>query len=787
MRKFSPYIIILVVIVGLFTPTHVAHASWWNPLTWIDGVPLVSDMFNGFITIAMGTIVGFLSFFLWLSGQMLDMTLNYTIIDMSARIEGGVLSDGTTATAMTGINVAWRTIRDVMNILFIFFLLYEAVLLIIGVRQRDKVGKFVGFLVLSALLINFSLFFTKVLIDASNVVTIGIYNSILGPRAGERDLLGFPYGLSNPIVRNMGVTRFYSGFNPFDDQTTFRGKGSTDILIMGLGTSLIIVVACFVFFVVSILFLIRYLILIILLMLSPVAFMGMAFPAMKKYSDDWWDSLKGQLLFPPLYMILTWVVLTLIGSAGFTTNVLANDPTLAIGNKSPGSVSLIINFILVAGLLIASLIIAKKTASQGAKMIGEVTKNATVLAGGAVMGGAARLGRNTAGRWGAGALDDEELKKKAAEGNVRARIQLAAADKFSKASFDVRGAPGIGGLAKTTGVDLGKYDPKKDNFAAIKKAQAEKYEERAKLYKPNDAKYENAKKQDEQARKEAQEKQKNKAWEAETNAHFNSAEWKNTAEGKAEAEALKAKEDAEKAKQNLTDDQTKLADLQKKLDTNTIIGAEVQIKEDMEKLRSEIATKQKGTADLQKLADEKSKAIDVANEARKKYSADAKVAIDKVANKDYKGAEEALNKTYQDRVDNMARRVTRQPELDGNGNPIPGIGDRIQSKADNYGLGGVVGTARKTGGAVSRASTYLGLGTFVGGVANVVSGGTINMPNSRTDREAYARKIKGVVKGKKSAKDLVDDLLKETGEKKDEAPAAAPEPTPPATPETPTT
>lgn len=765
MKKLYPYTLILIVVCVLLLPTQV-HA--WNLSIFPDPLEFVAAFLAVVFNAIMGVMIWLLGFF----GMLLNFILNYTIVEMNDRL-----------IELNGINAAWVVVRDLVNISFIFLLLYEAVLLIVGQRNTQNVAKTIGMLVLSALLINFSLFFTKVLIDSSNVVTIGMYNSILKTACVDgRESCG----LSDPFSKYLGINTIFSSDNP---PSMNAEMGIPALIVFFVGSFILLLATAFVFFVVSVIFFVRYIVLIILLMLSPIAYLGMAFPSIKKHSGEWWDSLKGQLLFGPIYMIFTWLILRLIATPGFIKGAVNLNQAFDMSQPqpSPDAIGMIIKFVIIIALMIYSLIISKKVASEGSNMIGKLTGNATAFAGGAVMGGAARIGRNTAGRWGAGALDNDELKKKAAEGNVRARIQLAAADRFSKSSFDVRGAPGFAGLAKTSGVDLGKYDAKKDNFAAIKKAQADKMEEKAKLYKPTDARYDEVKKKDKETREKAKEDIKNEAWKVQTEAYFASDEWKNTAEGKIDAEAWKIKEDLDKATIETGADAKKMAELNEKLvdaQKTGIIGSEVQVKEDIERLRQEMATKRKNTEDLQTLANQKKEAIDKAINDRKKYSKNTEDTIRKMANDNYKGAEEALNQEYQGRVDNMARRVTGQPELDEKGKPIPRIADRIQSKAADYGLGGAVNVVRKTGRAVGAASAYVGLSTFAGGVVNVVSGGTINMPNSKTDREAYARKIKGVVKGKKSVADLVKEAVEQNGEQPAETAKPEPEPTPPATPPT---
>ncbi|MBI5139582.1 hypothetical protein HZA26_03160, partial [Candidatus Nomurabacteria bacterium] len=74
-------------------------------------------------------------------------------------------------------NDAWVVVRDLSNIFFILVLLYIAVKVILNLGGHD-VKKMISQVVIMALLINFSMFFTKVVIDASNILALIFYNKI---------------------------------------------------------------------------------------------------------------------------------------------------------------------------------------------------------------------------------------------------------------------------------------------------------------------------------------------------------------------------------------------------------------------------------------------------------------------------------------------------------------------------------------------------------------------------------------------------------------------------------
>src|SRR3989344_2855435 len=671
--------LMLIVLVGIFIPTHSAQAWCITPTGCLE------DMGRA---VAVG-ILTLMSFITGIAGYFLNFVLQYTIVDMQTNLSG-----------LTGINIAWKVMRDLMNMAFIFLLVYEGIKMIIGLSDTTKVKKFISMIVLASLLVNFSLFFTKVLIDASNVVTIGFYKVIITPPA---DLVGPPkesYGLSDPIMKALGLQSLYGK----DGEADFAaGKGFGGIMIFMIGSSLIFIVAAFVFFAVAILFIVRYVTLIILLMLSPVAYMGMALPFMKKYADDWWDALNSQLLFAPLYMIMTWVTLTLMSSDGFLVQKKFTE-IFNSGTQQPEftSMGLILNFAVIIGLLLSSLIIAKSTSSKGSKHIADATGKLTSFAGGAVMGVAARFGRSTVGRAGNAIVGSERLKNlsyqkdsegklvRDAEGNlvektgfggfasrIATKATIKTGDKAAKSTFDVRATGKFQDVSKAAGMNFGKApDAKKVNFQKDLEAKAQKQADYAKLLKPTDAAKDKMKDSDEQRQLKE-----------------NEARTK-TEHDKGQKELDKMNKDQE--------------ELKKELEKAVLPESKAAIQEKITALENDIKTK---SVDVEKLKT----ASKTAEESRKK-------------------AEREIENLWESRVNAYAKTFENEKGMRWFKN--------IAKVGTGVGLGDLTGIGGSVGG--------LGGSTFI---------------TTKADNQEIARKVRGVLKEKKKPKNLKElkDNLEKAG------------------------
>ena len=109
-------------------------------------------------------------------------------------------------------------------------------------------------------------------------------------------------GLSDAFQQSIGLQGFFAEEGV---ETNFSkiSKGGDDYAMLTIGVmgSILFLITTFVFLAVSVMFVVRYIVLIVLLMLSPIAYMGMALPVMKENASRWWASLNGQLLFGPIY------------------------------------------------------------------------------------------------------------------------------------------------------------------------------------------------------------------------------------------------------------------------------------------------------------------------------------------------------------------------------------------------------------------------------------------------------------------------------------------------------
>ncbi|MDB5194816.1 MAG: seg, partial [Parcubacteria group bacterium] len=390
------------------------------------------------------------SLLVYLSGMVLNWSVEYSVINMKANY------------AAANIDAVWTVMRDLANMGFIFVLLYTAIMTIFG---QGKYKETITKMVVAALLINFSLFITKAIIDASNVLSLLFYNAI---SPGVNVTNAASVGISSSFMNALGIQGLYKATSLLS---------GTKMVIIGAAGSVIYLISAFTFLAVAAMFMIRFIVLLFVAALSPLMFVGSIFPGAGGYTKQWWSALTSQAFFAPVYFMMTWVTLKvaqgLFHGGGDIAGAVVGKQVGSTFTADPSAAQTLVGFVIIIGFLIGSLMIAKSTSGKAA---GGVTKMAFAWAGGATLGMAGRVGRGTIGRAGAQLASSETVKNAIEKGGVAGaagRLALLAGNKGAKSSFDLR-ATGIGGMLDGGKVKRGtsfEQDVKNRNKATLERAR----------------------------------------------------------------------------------------------------------------------------------------------------------------------------------------------------------------------------------------------------------------------------------------------------------------------------
>ncbi len=412
----------------------------------------VGSFINGIFSTLVQYLLKFVALLTGIAGLILNGAIYYTVVNAKNAYNLKVIND------------VWKVVRDLCNMSFIFILVYEGILTILG--KSNGAQKVIVRVVTIAILINFSLFATRLAIDASNLFTLTIYDAI-APNAAAQGLsqttTSWPtqWGLANAFMQQLKLQTIYD-LNKISGLTGF---GS--IFVVGLMGVVMLLIATFVFFAVGLLFLIRYVVLILLLILSPFAFVASLLPSMfQRYGKQWTDALIGHATFPPVYMFMTYITLkilsavmdpTVIGPSGPIANGIPTGGTT--GTELTGAVAPIFGtfagFTIVIILLIISLTTAKEMASKAGSGVGTLVGKATGWAGGATFGALGLAGRGTFGA-AASRLAQSERFQQIAANNVVGQFALNRTNRLAQSSFDFRASRAANATLGAVGVNMGK-------------------------------------------------------------------------------------------------------------------------------------------------------------------------------------------------------------------------------------------------------------------------------------------------------------------------------------------
>ena len=331
---------------------HVANAGWLADYS-ADWLYTITAGLSQLIFTAAG-------WFISLCGVLLNGV-------MIATLNMKTIVDNTPAVA-----IAWRTIRDFSSIFIIFMLLFASIKMILGAKDHD-LGSLIKNIIIAGLLINFSLFGTKLLIDASNIISCSFYTA-MAPQSGACSANNAAIsdafsstGLSNIFMQSLDIQAVAP------DATTLKEKVNVhlSITLANLGSSVLMIIAGISFLVAALMFAIRIGVLILLMAFSPIYFIAMIMPQVAPYAKKWSGALYSMCIFMPVYLFLMYIAISIINDPGFFAFAhLKTGQTTGI--LSAHTVGIYLQYMIAFLMINAPLVAAISVANEGADFVGKM-------------------------------------------------------------------------------------------------------------------------------------------------------------------------------------------------------------------------------------------------------------------------------------------------------------------------------------------------------------------------------------------------------------------------------
>jgi len=425
----------------VFLPASLGLSSRYSLKT---SVAVFSLFFIPFFVYAAEGVFEMASWFAVTSAGLLDVTVKFTADVNSYKIPG--------------ITIAWEVFRDLANMGFIFILLYVAFMTVLQIGGVDA-KRLVASVIIVGLLVNFSFFLTGAVIDVGNIIGGFIYETLT-------PMVDTPDGPKEALLGET-LTGALKTSTIFDEES-YVGKNITlnNLSLIFLLGAVFFFISAFVFLAAAILFITRTVVLMLVLILSPIAFVAAVLPKTQGVWQKWISALVGNTAVLPIFLLLIAVVVLIAGDdslfneassnavrnnpvgvtqdanqalAGAFINKDSSDPTQTTTILSYSAI--MVNFMIIIGLMIAALKISQAAAGSAgaavAKVGGRITRGVVGVGAAAGAGAAALAYRQTAGRIAARRAQDPALQKRA-ETDRGARLKLKAYQGIAGSSGDIR-------------------------------------------------------------------------------------------------------------------------------------------------------------------------------------------------------------------------------------------------------------------------------------------------------------------------------------------------------------
>ncbi|EKE18435.1 MAG: hypothetical protein ACD_9C00337G0001 [uncultured bacterium] len=210
----------------------------------------------------------------------------------------------------------WIMVRDLLNMTFILILLFAAFCTIFQVDKWNLKKVWLNILI-NALMVNFSYPIARFFIDVSNVAFYYFVNNLFS---------------STTVVTGSGIFAMFGASSGMGELLAPSRYADFDVAYI-IAMIVIVFLMGMTLLVIAALFVVRLIALSMLIMFSPVGFVGYIFPATASYADDWWKKLFSYSFFAPIMIFIMAIALKITEAIGkenmqsFMTNASANAPT----------------------------------------------------------------------------------------------------------------------------------------------------------------------------------------------------------------------------------------------------------------------------------------------------------------------------------------------------------------------------------------------------------------------------------------------------------------------------
>ncbi len=286
--------------------------------------------------------------------------------------------------------VGWFMVRDLANMFFIVALLVIAFSTMLGFENYAWKKSLVQ-LIMAAILINFSRLILGLFIDVSHVITLTFLNAVEGAAGGN-------------LINMLQLDKILQ----ISTNSSAAGNESIHLdLLAGAAAALIFsIISLFTIGAYAFLMLVRVLILWMLIILSPLAFVLSALPQTNSYAKEFWGEFTKYIIVGPMMAFFLWLSFATLGNGDISASLGGpvgnaeelqgvSDLVFEQGNESP-SVSInaiarwenLSGFFIAVGFLLLGIERVQKIGLRGSDIAGSIISAGKKVTKGALKAGA---------------------------------------------------------------------------------------------------------------------------------------------------------------------------------------------------------------------------------------------------------------------------------------------------------------------------------------------------------------------------------------------------------------
>lgn len=485
------------ILVGLslsfgLTYSHTVNAAPNAPTTTTTDPNSLTDSANTTCTIQK---IGYiLCPFLEVTSKAADQSFNL-LANNFLKVETSLYcSSGTQGCQTSGTEDAWKTARDIANVLFVIAFLFLIYSQITGMGASNYgIKKMLPRLIVAAILVNTSYYICQGIVDITNILGFEIKGFLWDIAKGVGPCHALDYAGDPTIDPTTGVA---TAATPDPSQGTCQppsaggngsgGNGPQGFALYAMATAIlataaivfaylgmlgsIVVAVIITCLIIVIILLLRKAIIVLLIVMSPLAFVAYLLPNTEKLYKKWLDMFTKLLLVFPIVSLL-------FGAGQLASSIILNAGTQS-GQATTMSTGLIAAGIAIAPLMAVYAVLRGALAAAGA-IHGAVNNLGSKAAGAAGKWAKDRDGNNALAR---GRAARKEIKAANRTEKFNDRFKTGADGKFedtgARAKYTRAAAGGLAGVAsraKYGGVGAASMDAQWKGLGRTAASQSEKH------------------------------------------------------------------------------------------------------------------------------------------------------------------------------------------------------------------------------------------------------------------------------------------------------------------------